>query len=131
MTTFSEFMKTREAAADAYCHGSAEEVVELSTAREPASFFGPDGRIVSGVEPVRSNYRAAASRFGPQGSNAFRIVHEAEGGDIAYWSGVQEAVVEIDGRPVPMTLRITELFRREEGEWTLVHRHADMLKADS
>ncbi|MGB3391056.1 MAG: DUF4440 domain-containing protein [Pseudaminobacter sp.] len=119
MTSFNDFMNIREAAASAYCHGRADEVLTLSTSQEPASFFGPDGNAVSGAIPVKENYAAAASHFGPNGSNEFEILHKAEGGDIAYWSGLQKAVVEIDGQPVPMTLRITELFRREDGEWKL------------
>lgn len=31
----------------------------------------------------------------------------------------------IDGGPAePMTVRVTHVYRREEGEWKFVHRHA-------
>ena len=32
----------------------------------------------------------------------------------------------IDGRPVePITVRVTHVYRREDGEWKIVHRHGD------
>ena len=34
--------------------------------------------------------------------------------------------MSIDGVPVePYTLRVTQVYRREHGEWKVVHRHAD------
>ena len=39
----------------------------------------------------------------------------------AYGSGVAFA-----GKAQSMKPRITEVFRRQDGEWKLVHRHADM-----
>jgi hypothetical protein len=48
-----------------------------------------------------------------------------------HWVGFQRASVHLKGRAgeVPFNLRVTELFRREGGEWKLVHRHADELKS--
>ena len=130
MTKFSEFMKQRENAASAYCRGEGDAVLALTTTRKPAGFFGPDGKAVRGPEPVRQVYEAGAAQFGKDGESQFEVYQAAEGGDIAYWSGLQRAIVELNGRSVPMDLRVTELFRREDGEWKLVHRHADMLKSD-
>jgi ketosteroid isomerase-like protein len=39
--------------------------------------------------------------------------------------------VSIDGVPVePYTLRVTQVYRREDGEWKVVHRHGDRLSID-
>lgn len=125
---FRTFMQERGRAALAYCQGDARPVNALTTQAEPASFFGPDGKVVKGAERVRSVYSGGASMFGHNGASRLEILQCEASGDVGYWCGLQHADVEMDGERRPMTLRITELFRRENGDWKLVHRHADMLK---
>jgi len=128
MDDFSLFLAARQAAADDYVHGRAQAVDALTADRPPVTFFGPDGKVVKGAEAVVSAFDAGAARFGPGGDSQLEILQSAEGGDIGYWCGLQHAKVEMDGKTVPMTLRVTELFRREDGAWKLVHRHADTMK---
>lgn len=54
------------------------------------------------------------------------MLNAAGGGHLAYWTGLQHAEAILGGKTIPMTLRITELFRFEDGGWKLIHRHADM-----
>jgi len=130
MQSFAEFMKTREAAATAYTKGDAAEVNSLTSDGSAVTFFGPDGSRTEGAAAVKRAYEGGASQFGPNGKSRLEVLQQSEGGDIAYWSGIQHAEVDMKGVLKPMSLRITELFRRENGEWKLVHRHADIMKGD-
>jgi len=59
-------------------------------------------------------------------------MHHAADENIAYWAGIQRMVVQMHGqeRGIPMNLRVTEIFRREQGHWKLIHRHADKLTSE-
>jgi hypothetical protein len=58
------------------------------------------------------------------------LLQSGSSGGLAFWTGLQHAEVQMDGRRIPMTLRITEVFRVEERKWKLAHRHADMPPAE-
>ncbi|WP_341677372.1 nuclear transport factor 2 family protein [Niveibacterium sp. SC-1] len=124
---FRRFMEQREVAARAYMEGDAAPLAELVAERLPASFFPPGGGRVEGAPEVAERYMTDARAFGG-GETHFEILHLAANGDIAWWVGLQHAKVKIgDGPARAMSLRITELFRHENGGWKLVHRHADAL----
>ena len=130
---FEQFMKQREAAASAYVSGDAAPVGRLVTKVAPASFFGPMGGYIEGAEQVWSTHRNGAEQFHPGGESKLEILQMGASEGIAYWVGLQHATVHIgkSPKPTPMTLRVTEVFRREDGAWKLVHRHADMLASES
>jgi ketosteroid isomerase-like protein len=73
-----------------------------------------------------------AGGFTSGGTSAFETLQMAASGGLAYWVGIQHFTVRKRGeaQSVPMNLRVTEVFRREEGDWKLVHRHADALKSE-
>jgi ketosteroid isomerase-like protein len=38
--------------------------------------------------------------------------------------------VNDDGTLEPITIRVTHVYRREDGEWKIVHRHGDTAPPD-
>jgi ketosteroid isomerase-like protein len=129
---FDAFMRRRVQASDAYVAGDCGPLGAISADNPPATIFGPKGDCVAGPAAVNSANREGASHFGPGGENRFDVMHSAVDGDLAYWAGIQRSVVNVKGQPqpVPIDLRVTEIFRREDGAWKLVHRHADRLGGD-
>ena len=127
MESFADFMRRREAAAQAYVTGDPQPLGDIVAQDGAATFFGPRGGQVSGAKEVWHRYETDASAFAPGGRTNFEILDMAAGDDVAYWVGLQRASVVMGdaAEPAPMDLRITEVFRRENGTWRMVHRHAD------
>ena len=54
-----------------------------------------------------------------------------ESGDLAYTVGFERGEMSVDAKDsTSMTIRVTHIYRRIDGEWFLVHRHADFPPSD-
>jgi ketosteroid isomerase-like protein len=127
---FQAFLKQREAASLDYVRGAGGSFQALVATQHDASFFPPRGGTVHGTRETAERYAKDVHAFDPRTeSSRFEVFHSAADEQLGYWTGLQHATVRMKGsdHPMPMTLRVTELFRKEGGGWKLVHRHADPL----
>jgi ketosteroid isomerase-like protein len=51
------------------------------------------------------------------------------GGELAYELGRERGQIKIAGESVPIEQRVTNVYRREAGEWKIVHHHTDISPA--
>jgi len=94
--------------------------------RDPVSLFGAFGPSNSGWDEVRRTFRWVASRFSNCTTYRFELLAAGASGNLAYTVGYEHATRSIDGGPVePGVLRVTHVYRREDSEWKIVHRHGD------
>ena len=126
--SFEEFMLRRETASLGYIRGDPSAVAAMLTTEQPATFMPPSGLVVQDAEPVRQAHLAGAAAFGPTSTGHFEVLSSGADGSLGYWTGRQVATVHLRGQdePIPMVLRTTEIFRLQDGEWRLIHRHADI-----
>lgn len=101
----------------------------VSNGRE-VTIFGGWGAYEKGWAQVGPRYEWAAARF--QDSNAqvtVQYISVVSSGDLAYTVSIERSRVRLadQAEAMPMALRVTHIFRREAGEWKLMHCHADPL----
>jgi ketosteroid isomerase-like protein len=75
-------------------------------------------------------FHAVASWFSDSTEYDFEVVAAGASGDLAYTVGYEHNRVKVDGQPTTYTLRVTHVYRREDGQWRIVHRHADFPPAE-
>jgi ketosteroid isomerase-like protein len=64
-----------------------------------------------------------ADTFSGCQSYEFELLAAEVLGDVAYTVGLEHTSATVDGEPRAYTLRATQIYRREGGEWKVAHRH--------
>ena len=98
--------------------------------KDPVTLFGA-AMSGSGSEQVSGIFRSIASRWSDCTHQRVELLAAGVSGDLAYTVELEHTSVSVDGVPVePYTLRVTQVYRREDGEWKVIHRHGDQIPID-
>ena len=107
--------------------GNPEPVKELTSHRDDVTLANPLGPPAHGWDEVAAATERAASQFRDGENIGFEVIERYVTAELAYVVRVERARAKVGGRKdmTPITLRATMVFRPEDGEWKVVHRHAD------
>lgn len=135
MSALDEFLETfvpRQEEADTALHnGDPEPRMQLWSRQDPVTVLGAAGVTASGWKEVSESFRWVAARFSNCESFHLEIVAAGVSGDLAYTVGYEHTKASMGTDPVrPYRLRVTHAYRREHGDWKIVHRHGDGLEAE-
>jgi ketosteroid isomerase-like protein len=97
---------------------------------EPVTVFGAWKTAVGRAE-VDDLFTLLEDSFSDGKGFSFELVAADVIGDLAYTVGYEHSQVSVNGDPRTYTLRATQVYRREGGDWKVVHRHGDTLVDES
>ncbi|MGO4663637.1 nuclear transport factor 2 family protein [Terrabacter sp. 2TAF16] len=96
----------------------------LWSRREPVSVLGAWGNA-QGQHELDELFASLGRSFSDCTSYAFELVAHDVAGDMAYTAGFEHTSACVDGQPRTYTLRATQVYRLEDGQWRVAHRHGD------
>jgi ketosteroid isomerase-like protein len=120
----AEMLPKQRAAEQALHNGKVAPRLALWSRNDPLTVYG--ARLsVSGWADIEPTFHTVASWFSDSTEFEFKVIAAGASGDLAYTVGYEHNQVKLEGEPRTYTLRVTHVYRREHGQWRIVHRHAD------
>jgi ketosteroid isomerase-like protein len=121
----SQTLARQVKAEEALHNGDPAPRLAMWSTQDPVTVLGAMKDVI-GAEQARQVFGWLGEHFSDCTSYRLELVAAGVSGDLAYTVGYEHTSVSWDGGPVaPYTLRVTHAYRREQGEWKIVHRHAD------
>lgn len=105
-------------------NGDAGPRRALWSRNEPVSVLGAV-RNAYGQHEIDELFTSLQEKFSDCTSYAFELQAYDVTGEMAYTAGLEHTSASVDGEPRSYTLRATQVYRREDGEWKVAHRHGD------
>jgi len=106
--------------------GHPEPFLELWSHADDVTIMAAIGGYQAGFDAVRELLTAASKTQHFDGwwaENVATVLDE----NLAFTVELEHYAQTDDGEDKSMTLRATQIYRREDGQWRIIHRHGDIL----
>jgi ketosteroid isomerase-like protein len=118
--------RSHQALAD-FLRGDPGPMKPLMSKHDDVTLANPFGPPVRGWPDVEQAMDRAASGYRECERAEFERISSLMSGNLAYMLELEHYRARVVGGAdlMPITLRVTSVFRHEEDGWRIVHRHAD------
>jgi ketosteroid isomerase-like protein len=108
------------------CTGDPEPIKALYSHADDATIMGAWGAYEHGWAQVGPRLDWAVTRF-LEGHITFHPIAIGDCGSLGYTIWIEKGEARLQGSDGirPFALRVTQLYRRENGAWKIIQRHAD------
>jgi ketosteroid isomerase-like protein len=112
-------------------NGNPEVYKSLYSRRDDVTLANPFGPPVRGWSNVSATLDRAAANYRDGEVVGFENVSSVVADDLAYTVEIESYRARVGGADemASVSVRVTSVFRRENGDWKLLHRHADPITA--
>ncbi len=129
-SSFRAFLARWEEAVTRFQNGDPTLWKQNLSHRDDVTILGVFGGYDRGWKQVAERADWAAAQFKESGAKV-RVEYLEQGvsGDLAYTVSIQRSEARVGDQkgPAPLALRVTHIFRKENGAWKVLHRHSDPL----
>jgi ketosteroid isomerase-like protein len=107
--------------------GNPDVYKSLWSRRDDVTLANPFGPPVRGFEEVSARLDLAASNFRDGRDWDFENISTVITPELAYTVEIERSRIRVGGSDelTAVAIRVTTVFRREDGTWKVTHRHAD------
>jgi ketosteroid isomerase-like protein len=114
------------AALNTMFEGDIEPMKTVWSHADDVTYMGPNGTFAVGWDKVLGDWQSqAALKLG--GKIRTEQVHMTVGQDLATVECVEVGENIVGGKPTKVSIRATNTFRKENGQWKMIGHHTDKL----
>lgn len=127
MTDLDQVVEQYHRAAAEFVKGDPAPYKELFSQRDDVTLANPFGPVARGWDRVAETMERAAAKYRDGEIVSFENVSTYATAELAYIVEIERFRTKLGGSDelVAVALRTTSILRPEEGDWKILHRHAD------
>jgi len=129
--SLNEAVELHHEAGGRIMRGDCEGYAALYSHQDDVTLGNPFGPFARGYDNVLDTLQGAAAHYRDGEATRVERISEHVTDDLACFVEVEHYRAKVGGRSdaSPVSVRVTSVFRPEQGGWKLVHRHADPITA--